>query len=172
MANLRKLLEIPFINYPYLNEILVRLSQKLDSFIETDDGQLEVSVYSFSYKKGIPVDRSGNGGGYVFDCRAVNNPGKYERYKGFTGLDREVIDFLEEDGEILSFLSHVYRLVDAHVERFIERKFTYLQICFGCTGGQHRSVYCAEDIAEHLASKYSVRVRLIHRELGIEREVR
>ena len=172
LANLRKLLEIPFINYPYLNEILVRLSQKLDSFIETNDGQLEVSVYSFSYKKGIPVDRSGNGGGYVFDCRAVHNPGKYERYKGFTGLDREVIDFLEEDGEILSFLSHIYRLIDAHVERFIERKFTHLQICFGCTGGQHRSVYCAEDIAEHLASKYSVRVRLIHRELGIEREVR
>ena len=81
---------------------------------------------SFAYKKGIPDDSTGNGGGYVFDCRAVNNPGKYERYKPFTGLDEPVITFLEEDGEILRFLDHVYALVDASVKRYMERGFLSL----------------------------------------------
>jgi hypothetical protein len=129
---------------------------------------LTVTVYSFSYKKGIPEDTSGNGGGYVFDCRSVHNPGKYERFKQLTGLDAPVIEFLEEDGEILRFLDHVYALVDAHVERFLQRGFTHLQVSFGCTGGQHRSAYSAQHLAEHLVAKYPVRVHLIHRERGIE----
>ena len=129
---------------------------------------LTVTVYSFSFKKGIPEDTSGNGGGYVFDCRSVHNPGKYERFKQLTGLDKPVIDFLEEDGEILRFLDHVYSLVDAHVERFLSRGFTHLQVSFGCTGGQHRSAYSAQHLAEHLAAKYPVKVHLIHRERGIE----
>ena len=130
---------------------------------------LTVTVYSFSFKKGIPEDPSGNGGGYVFDCRSVHNPGKYERFKQLTGLDEPVIQFLEEDGEILRFLDHVYALVDAHVERFLERGFTHLQVSFGCTGGQHRSAYSAQHLAEHLVARYPVRVHLIHRERGIER---
>ena len=130
---------------------------------------LTVTVYSFSFKKGIPEDASGNGGGYVFDCRSVHNPGKYERFKQFTGLDAPVIEFLEQDGEILRFLDHVYALVDAHVERFLERGFTHLQVSFGCTGGQHRSAYSAQHLAEHLVAKYPLRVHLIHRERGIER---
>ena len=130
---------------------------------------LTVTIYSFSYRKGIPEDTSGNGGGYVFDCRSVHNPGKYERFKQLTGLDKPVIDFLEEDGEILTFLDHVYALVDAHVERFLSRGFTHLQVSFGCTGGQHRSAYSAQHLAEHLVAKYPVRVHLIHRERGIER---
>ena len=130
---------------------------------------LTVTVYSFSFRKGIPEDTSGNGGGYVFDCRSVHNRGKYERFKQLTGLDEPVIQFLEEDGEILRFLDHVYALVDAHVERFLERGFTHLQVSFGCTGGQHRSAYSAQHLAEHLAAKYPVRVHLIHRERGIER---
>ncbi|MBO6063055.1 MAG: phosphotransferase [Bacteroidales bacterium] len=129
---------------------------------------LTVTVYSFSFKKGIPEDTSGNGGGYVFDCRSVHNPGKYERFKQLTGLDEPVIQFLEEDGEILRFLDHVYALVDAHVERFLERGFTHLQVSFGCTGGQHRSAYSAQHLAEHLVAKYPVKVHLIHRERGIE----
>ena len=129
---------------------------------------LTITVYSFSFKKGIPEDRSGNGGGYVFDCRSVHNPGKYERFKQLTGLDAPVIEFLEEDGEILSFLDHVYSLVDAHVERFLERGFTHLQVSFGCTGGQHRSAYSAQHLAEHLVARYPVKVHLIHRERGIE----
>ena len=129
---------------------------------------LTVTVYSFSFRKGIPEDPSGNGGGYVFDCRSVHNPGKYERFKQLTGLDEPVIRFLEEDGEILRFLDHVYALVDAHVERFLERGFTHLQVSFGCTGGQHRSAYSAQHLAEHLVAKYPVKVHLIHRERGID----
>ena len=130
---------------------------------------LTVTVYSFSFKKGIPEDASGNGGGYVFDCRSVHNPGKYERFKQLTGLDAPVIEFLEQDGEILRFLDHVYSLVDAHVERFLERGFTHLQVSFGCTGGQHRSAYSAQHLAEHLVARYPVHVHLIHRERGIDR---
>ena len=96
-------------------------------------GPLVVRVYSFSYRKGIPEDESGNGGGYVFDCRSTHNPGRYEPYKQLTGLDEPVIRFLEDDGEILTFLSSVYKLADAHVRRYIQRGFTSLMFSFGCT---------------------------------------
>ena len=136
------------------------------------DGQsqcqaLVVTIYSFSFKRGIPADESGNGGGYVFDCRSTHNPGKYDEYKALTGLDQPVIDFLEKDGEILTFLNSVYALVDHHVERFLERGFDHLQVAFGCTGGQHRSVYCAEHLAAHLKEKYNIHIHLIHRERAI-----
>ena len=136
------------------------------------DGQsqcqaLVVTIYSFSFKRGIPADESGNGGGYVFDCRSTHNPGKYDEYKALTGLDQPVIDFLEKDGEILTFLNSVYALVDHHVERFLERGFDHLQVAFGCTGGQHRSVYCAEHLALHLKEKYNIHIHLIHRERDI-----
>lgn len=132
------------------------------------DKQLTVKVMSFSYRKGIPEDTSGNGGGYVFDCRYVHNPGRYDEYKPLTGLDKPVIDFLENDGEITEFLTHVYALTDAHVKRYLERGFTSLMICFGCTGGQHRSVYSAQHTAEHIHNKFGVRVELLHREQNIE----
>ena len=165
---------LPLKDYPYLSEVLAKLSgdapeEGLGN--NTPSGErapLTVTVYSFSYKKGIPEDTSGNGGGYVFDCRSVHNPGKYERFKQLTGLDAPVIEFLEQDGEILRFLDHVYALVDAHVERFISRGFTHLQVSFGCTGGQHRSAYSAQHLAEHLVAKYPVKVHLIHREREIE----
>ena len=130
---------------------------------------LSVTIYSFSFKRGLPVDESGNGGGYVFDCRSTHNPGKYDEYKSLTGLDQPVIDFLEKDGEILTFLESVDKLIDHHVARFIERDFSHLQVAFGCTGGQHRSVYCAEHLAKHLKEKYDVKIHLIHRERGIDR---
>lgn len=130
---------------------------------------LTVTIYSFSFKKGIPEDNSGNGGGYVFDCRSTHNPGKYDEYKQLTGLDQPVIDFLEKDGEILEFLSSVYTLVDHHVARFLERGFEHLQVSFGCTGGQHRSVYSAQHTAEHIKEKFpTVSIELIHRERGIQ----
>ena len=132
-------------------------------------GPLVVRVFSFSYKKGIPEDTSGNGGGYVFDCRSTHNPGRYEPYKALTGLDEPVIRFLEEDGEILTFLDSVYKLADAHVARYLRRGFTDLMFAFGCTGGRHRSVYSAQHLAEHLHAKFGIEVRICHREQNIER---
>lgn len=169
LASLDSQLEMPFESYPYLDSVL-RSLVALPRFARAQqDGKLEVKVYSFSFKKGIPQDLSGNGGGYVFDCRSIHNPGRYEPYKKLTGRDKPVIDFLEEDGEIIGFLEHVYGVVDPHVETFSSRGFTSLMVSFGCTGGQHRSVYCAEHLAHHLAERYPhVRVRLIHREQKIE----
>lgn len=130
-------------------------------------GPLVVRIYSFSFKKGIPEDTSGNGGGYVFDCRSTHNPGRYEPYKKINGLDDSVIRFLEDDGEILDFLKPIYKLADHHVERYIQRGFTDLMFCFGCTGGQHRSVYCAQHLGEYLNQKYGIEVHIVHREQDI-----
>ena len=135
------------------------------------DQKLHVTIWSFSYKRGIPEDTSGNGGGYVFDCRSTHNPGKYDEYKQLTGRDKPVTDFLEQDGEITAFLESVHRLTDHHIERFMERGFTHLQIAFGCTGGQHRSVYSAEATARRIQAKYHLPVTLIHRELGLQYEL-
>ena len=169
--NLRKLIqEEPFYEYPYIQQLLVELTNMHQFSDLRAERKLEVRIFSFSYKKGIPVDTSGNGGGYVFDCRAINNPGKYDHFKHFTGLDKEVIEFLETDGEVTKFLSHVYDLADAHVTRYMERKFTNLMFSFGCTGGQHRSVYCAQHLAEYLAKKYNITVKVYHREQDISQE--
>ncbi|MGN0052854.1 MAG: phosphotransferase [Bacteroides sp.] len=168
IENLRRLLQEPYPEYPYLCDVLRRLTELKQFTDNLQKRRLVVKVTSFAYKKGIPEDPSGNGGGYVFDCRAVNNPGKYERYKPFTGLDEPVIRFLEEDGEITQFLTHVYALVDASVKRYMERGFTSLSVCFGCTGGQHRSVYSAQHLAEHLNQQFGIQVNLVHREQNIE----
>ena len=127
---------------------------------------LTVTVLSFSYRRGLPEETSGNGGGFVFDCRAIHNPGRYEPYKQLDGRDAPVREFLEDDGEILNFLTHCYALVDAAVDRYVKRGFTDLQVAFGCTGGQHRSVYSAEAMAKHLIERYGTQigVNLYHRE--------
>ncbi|MDR1679368.1 MAG: phosphotransferase [Prevotellaceae bacterium] len=181
IGNLKNLLlENDFSAYPHLVSVLQTLcklpkltARRVESaatFSHNNENALKltVRVFSFSYKKGIPADPSGNGGGYVFDCRGMNNPGRYDEYKQLTGLDRPVIDFLEQQGEIQPFLSSVYQLADAHVQDFLRRGFTNLQFCFGCTGGQHRSVYSAQHLAEYLSEKYGVRVELTHREQAIE----
>lgn len=190
IGNLRQILQTGCHAYPYLREILVRLTElsqfqckksdntssvtvNRDTLKATESqydgkGALVVRIFSFSYRKGIPQDDSGNGGGYVFDCRSTHNPGRYEPYKKLTGLDEPVIRFLEDDGEILTFLESVYKLADAHVARYIQRGFTNLMFSFGCTGGQHRSVYSAQHLAEHLHEKFGIEVRLCHREQHIE----
>lgn len=169
IAGLRDFLEQPVQGLPYLMETLRNLVSLERFSPEINTGGLEVRVYSFSYKKGIPSDPSGNGGGYVFDCRSIHNPGRYEPYKKLTGRDEPVIRFLEDDGEIVGFLEHVYGIVDPHVETYMRRGFTNLSVCFGCTGGQHRSVYCAEHLARHLKDRYpDIRVILIHREQKIK----
>ena len=167
IENLRELLEEEYTEYPYLCDVLRNLTTLKQFSEERKKRMLEVKIISFAYKKGIPDDTSGNGGGYIFDCRAINNPGKYERYSVFTGLDVPVIRFLEEESEVTAFLNHVYMLVDASVKRYLDRGFTNLMVCFGCTGGQHRSVYCAQHLADHLLKKFSVRVNLIHREINL-----
>lgn len=154
--------------YPYLIEILNTMTDNMEGEEkESSQKSLTVKVYSFSYRKGIPADTSGNGGGFVFDCRAIHNPGKYEQYKSLTGLDAPVIEFLEKDGEILTFLDRAYELAGASVARYVERGFDSLMVCFGCTGGQHRSVYSAQKMAEHIHKKYGVKVELCHREQNI-----
>ena len=168
IENLRNLLAEPYPEYPYLDQMLRELVNMKQFTDDLSRRTLTVKVMSFAYKKGIPNDTTGNGGGFVFDCRAVNNPGKYERYKPYTGLDQQVIKFLEEDGEIIDFLTHAYALVDASVKRYMERGFTNLMVCFGCTGGQHRSVYSAQHMAEHINKTFNVKVELVHREQNIE----
>ena len=168
--NLRHLLKYACEDYPYLIEVLQHMTE-MKQFKDVGVRKpLVVRVMSFSYKKGIPADPSGNGGGFVFDCRAVNNPGKYERYTHFTGMDEPVIQFLEEDGEIQPFLEQAYQLVDFSVKRYMDRGFQNLMVSFGCTGGQHRSVYSAEKMAQHINEKFGVEVQLIHREQNMEKQ--
>ena len=168
IANLRDLIRKPYTEYPYLSKVLDQLVRMKQFTDELQKHTLTVRVMSFAYKKGIPNDPSGNGGGFTFDCRAINNPGKYDRYKPYTGLDEKVIKFLETESEVGTFLEHAYALVDASVKRYIERGFTNLMVCFGCTGGQHRSVYCAQHMAEHINKVFNVKVELVHREQNIE----
>lgn len=125
--------------------------------------KLNINVRSFSYKKEIPVDPSGNGGGFVFDCRGILNPGRIKNYKSLTGRDREVIDYLEKETKILEYLKSVFAIVDLTIEDYIQRDFTNLEVNFGCTGGQHRSVYSADALAKHIQEKFpEVQVTLKH----------
>lgn len=165
---LRKLCDLPRFA-PHPTAIATQFTPDGAATVSQYDGKgaLVVEVWSFSYRKGIPEDLSGNGGGYVFDCRATHNPGRYEPYKKLTGMDEPVIRFLEDDGEILHFLESVYSLADRHIERYMQRGFTHLMFSFGCTGGQHRSVYSAQHLAEYISRKYGIEVHLCHREQNI-----
>ncbi len=127
--------------------------------------QLTVSINSFSYKLGIPRDYSGHGGGFIFDCRTLPNPGRIEVYKKSTGRDQDVIDFMTGKQEVSDFLGKIFALVDQSVEVYMQRGYTNLMINFGCTGGQHRSVYCAEQLRAYLLKNHPVNVILKHREL-------
>ena len=130
--------------------------------IGSENNKLTVIVSSFSYKKGIPKDRSGNGGGFVFDCRAIHNPGRYLEYKYLTGKDPEVQHFLEEKSTMAQFMAPVVSLVSHSVEVYLDRGFTHLSVNFGCTGGQHRSVYAAEKLSKYLKNNYPVTVVIQH----------
>jgi aminoglycoside/choline kinase family phosphotransferase len=125
---------------------------------------LVVHINSFSYRKEIPPDPSENGGGFVFDCRAILNPGRIEEFKSQTGRDKGVKDFLEQQTKMPEYLYSVYDLVDISVEDYIKRGFKSLMVNFGCTGGQHRSVYAADSLARHLKNKFGVTIDLHHLE--------
>lgn len=129
----------------------------------TEETPLVVRISSFSYKStGIPVDETDNGGGFVFDCRGILNPGRIEEFKTQTGRDKGVKDFLEQQTKMPQFLNSVYNIIDIAVEDYMQRNFANLQISFGCTGGQHRSVYAADALARHLKNKYGVKIELKH----------
>jgi RNase adaptor protein for sRNA GlmZ degradation len=126
---------------------------------------LTVQIWSFSYHRGWPKDESGNGGGPVFDGRLLPNPGREDRFKTLTGKDAPVIDYLNQQESVHQFLAYAKPLVDAHVSNYQERGFKHLMVSFGCTGGQHRSVYLAEQLAKHLRGRNGVEVVVRHREL-------
>ena len=135
--------------------------------IDASEKKLKININSFSYKRGIPSDHSDNGGGFVFDCRGLHNPGRYEPYKTLTGKDKPVIEFLESQTKAKEFLESVYKVVDINIQNYLDRNFEHLQINFGCTGGQHRSVYCAEQTAKYIQTKYNLAAEIKH----IEREL-
>ena len=128
--------------------------------------KLKVTINSFSYKEGIPKDYSGNGGGFVFDCRSLENPGRYPEFKESTGLDESVIQFLDNKNDVDEFLKSVYKVVDESVKKYIDRDFKNIMINFGCTGGQHRSVFCAEKLAVHIKENFDVLVKANHTQLS------
>jgi hypothetical protein len=123
---------------------------------------LRVEINSFSYREGIPADTTGNGGGFVFDMRGILNPGRMNAYKHLSGLDKPVQDFLEQETQMNVFLNSVWDVIDITIQEYMRRGFEHLQINFGCTGGQHCSVYAAEQTARHLRNKYRLKVQLTH----------
>ena len=167
LKNLRWLLhnvELP-IALPTLMEAFKSMvaSDKLQG-LSSEPEKLTVRVISFSFHRGLPQDETGNGGGFVFDGRSLPNPGREERFKALTGKDAPVIDYLNQQESVHQFLASVMSLVDASVSTYQHRGFKHLMVSFGCTGGQHRSVYLAEQLAKHLRGKDGVEVVVSHRE--------
>ena len=163
IASLLQDLNLP-IEIPTLLSVLDTITKTdFDILATFPEDQLTISIRSFSYKKGIPEDPSGNGGGFVFDCRALPNPGRFAEYKTLTGRDPEVIHYLNQYDEVSIFNDHVFQIVELSIENYLERKFNHLMVNFGCTGGQHRSVYFADCLAQHIRNQYpQVHVILKH----------
>ncbi len=172
LANLKKMLDkgvLSDMQLPYLNNILYRLIEVKQEHAPASQAKLRIDVTSFSYRVGIPEDVSGNGGGFVFDCRFIHNPGREEQFKFLTGLDEAVSGYLDGNEQMQNFLQHAYALADGAVERYLARGFSHLMVNFGCTGGQHRSVYSAQHMAEHLHQKFpEAEVVITHREQKIK----
>ena len=169
LKNLRWLshnVELP-VKLPTLMDAFQKMlaSEKLQS-LATDADDLNLRIFSFSFHKGLPKDDSGNGGGFVFDGRSLPNPGREERFKQLTGKDAAVIDYLNQQESVHQYLASVMSMVDASLSSYQERGFKNLMVCFGCTGGQHRSVYLAEQLAKRLRSRKGVQVTVRH--LGLE----
>jgi aminoglycoside/choline kinase family phosphotransferase len=168
IENLRWLLQnIKFrIELPELMRALQEIAKtEITLPVLAEAGTLTVAVNSFSFKNGPPPDYSGNGGGFIFDCRALPNPGRYDHYKKFTGLDESVIQYLDREPGVGKFLQNVFKIMDQSILEYQRRGFSHLQVNFGCTGGQHRSVFCASRLAAYLEETYSLKVVTYHQEM-------
>lgn len=166
--NLRILLErsLTPVRLPELTRVLNEITGNPEFMnFKPFSSDLAVKIFSFSFKKKMPSDESGNGGGFIFDCRALPNPGRYPEFEMLTGRDEAVKEFLGKEPAVDAFLNHIFSLADQSVGNYIERGFTNLMIGFGCTGGRHRSVYCAEELGKYLKEKFNVRVELTHTEI-------
>lgn len=158
------------LNYNELRKILFELvkPEVIAKFgaLDTEPGNdiLKIKIYSFSYKKGLPAKEDENGGGFVFDCRGIMNPGRFEEYKQLTGKDAPVINYLSNNTLMPQFLNSIFNTIDITVNNYLQRGFESLQISFGCTGGQHRSVYAAEQMKKYLKSKFNLEAIIIHLE--------
>jgi len=155
------------VKMPVFNELLQKITsdeiiKRFTPIQANENTPLVIVINSFSYRKGIPVCDNESGGGYVFDMRGILNPGRFDDYKKLSGKDKPVQDFLEQRTKMNTFLNSVWDLIDISVENYLERDFEHLSINFGCTGGQHRSVYASEQTARHLRNKYKVKVVLTH----------
>lgn len=153
--------------YNYLTSLLKKIIDNYASELLSGENQLVVRINSFAFSKGIPQDYSGNGGGFVFDCRSIDNPGRYEQYKHQNGLDKDVISFLEINKGMQSFLDNIENLVAQSIQVYLNRGFTNLMINFGCTGGQHRSVFAAQKLAEYIHKTFNIKVIINHREQNV-----
>jgi len=171
IKNLKYLL--PKIEFSAKIPTLINVIQKIceSDFVAAcalPENSLTVTITSFSYKKGIPQDLTSNGGGFVFDCRALPNPGRFPEFKNATGKEQSVIEYLEKYNEIQRFKELTTQLVLQSVENYLERKFSHLMVNFGCTGGQHRSVYFAEKLTAYLKKEYpKINVALSHKNANI-----
>lgn len=175
--NLKYLLETGKLDFdiPHLHEVFRNIisSDEFNIYEERflPNEKLSVTITSFSYKREIPIDLADNGGGFVFDCRGLNNPGRHLEYKLLNGRDPEVIRFLKDNSNADEFMTNAIQLVDSTIEKYLELGFKNLMVNFGCTGGQHRSVYCADKLYTYLKDKYDINVFLSHIEQGIKEEV-
>jgi hypothetical protein len=154
------------VKLPVLTDVLTQITNNKSLRHQPQvASNLTVTINSFSFKKGgYPADLSGNGGGFVFDCRGLPNPGRYEEYKTLNGKDEAVKKYLEKYEEVADFIDNSYRLTVPSIQNYISRNFEHLQINFGCTGGQHRSVYCAETFSEKLSESFNIHIITNHRE--------
>ena len=177
IENLKRLkIKLNFLtSFPELAVVVDKIleSDKWKEYAIFDDEkeQLTVHIKSFSYKKQLPYDNSGNGGGFIFDCRFLPNPGRIDKYKHLTGIDDVVKKYLQEKKEMTQFLDNVFDIVDDAVTNYVKREFKHISVNFGCTGGQHRSVYSAEQLYFYLKNKFGDKILLdlYHRELGIKK---
>lgn len=148
-----------------LNSIVITIKEKMESKTFIPEHKLTVNINSFSYRRGIPYDASGHGGGFVFDCRLLPNPGRLEEFRLLSGKDKPVIDYLDNEPMVHTFIESAKKIVEQSIDRYLQAGYDHLQVNFGCTGGQHRSVYCAEALASKLQSINKIAVLLKHREL-------